>query len=143
MTLDKRARQLQRHSEARSCVTQHAYLRRIHRRLHLASVDHAAQQKNTHAPKHQTTVARKRDLTGQYMSGVDATNWRAEQALRPAVVNRKVWGGSRTQAGAEAQSILLTISQTARLRGIDTLRWLSQHLRSPDPPPNGGLLANG
>jgi len=23
--------------------------------------------------------------------GVDATNWRAEQAIRPAVVNRKVW----------------------------------------------------
>jgi len=82
-------------------------------------------------------------LTFLKVKGVDATNWRAEQALRPAVVNRKVWGGSRTQAGAEAQSILLTISQTARLRGIDTLRWLSQHLRSPDPPPNGGFLANG
>jgi len=22
--------------------------------------------------------------------------WRAEQAIRPAVVNRKVWGGNRT-----------------------------------------------
>ena len=82
-------------------------------------------------------------LTFLKEEGIDATNWRAEQALRPAVVNRKVWGGSRTQAGAEAQSILLTISQTARLRGIDPLRWLSQHLRSPDPPPNRRLLANG
>jgi Transposase IS66 family len=27
---------------------------------------------------------------------IDATNWRAEQALRPAVVNRKVPGGNRT-----------------------------------------------
>jgi len=35
-------------------------------------------------------------------AGVDATNWRAEQALRPAVVNRKVWGGSRTWAGQPA-----------------------------------------
>lgn len=25
---------------------------------------------------------------------VDATNWRAEQAIRPAVVNRKVWGAA-------------------------------------------------
>jgi len=32
--------------------------------------------------------------------GLEATNWRAEQALRPAVVNRKVWGGNRTVAGA-------------------------------------------
>ena len=97
---------------------------------------------NERLPSH---LRRHRDqlLTFLKVQGVDATNWRAEQALRPAVVNRKVWGGSRTQAGAEAQSILLTISQTARLRGIDPLRWLSQHLRSPDPPPNGRLLANG
>jgi hypothetical protein len=27
-------------------------------------------------------------------SGVQATNWRAEQALRPAIVNRKSWGGT-------------------------------------------------
>ena len=27
---------------------------------------------------------------------VDATNYRGEQAIRPAVVNRKVWGGNRT-----------------------------------------------
>lgn len=29
--------------------------------------------------------------------GLDATNWRAEQAVRPAVVNRKLWGGHRAQ----------------------------------------------
>jgi transposase len=33
--------------------------------------------------------------------GVDATNWRAEQAIRPAVVNRKVWGGNRTWVGPD------------------------------------------
>ena len=27
---------------------------------------------------------------------IDATNWRGEQAIRPAVVNRKEWGGNRT-----------------------------------------------
>jgi transposase len=32
--------------------------------------------------------------------GVDATNWRAEHAIRPAVVNRKVFGGHRTRPGA-------------------------------------------
>ena len=29
---------------------------------------------------------------------IDATNWRAEQAIRPAVVTRKVCGGNRTRA---------------------------------------------
>ncbi len=35
--------------------------------------------------------------------GVQATNWRAEQALRPAIVNRKSWGGNRTPKGAVTQ----------------------------------------
>ena len=34
---------------------------------------------------------------------IDATNWRAEQALRPFVVVRKVWGGNRTEHGASQQ----------------------------------------
>lgn len=67
--------------------------------------------------------------------GVDATNWRAEQALRPAVVNRKVWGGNRTERGAEAQSILMTVWQTALKLDIEPMKWLSQTLRSPTPPP--------
>ena len=33
---------------------------------------------------------------------IDATNWRAEQAIRPAVVLRKVCGGNRTWHGARA-----------------------------------------
>ncbi len=49
--------------------------------------------------------------------GIDATNYRAEQAIRPAVVNRKVWGGNRTEAGAVAQSILMTVLFTARKNG--------------------------
>ena len=60
-----------------------------------------------------------------------ATNWRAEQAIRPAVVNRKVWGGNRTQAGAEAQSILMSVLQTLKLQGQRCLEFLSHSLRSP------------
>jgi transposase len=62
--------------------------------------------------------------------GVDATNYKAEQAIRPAVVNRKVWGGNRTEAGARAQSILMSILQTCRQRGMDVLEFLSQTVRS-------------
>jgi Transposase IS66 family len=38
-------------------------------------------------------------LTFLRHSGADATNWRGEQAIRPAVVNRKVWGGNRSGSG--------------------------------------------
>lgn len=31
--------------------------------------------------------------------GVEATNWLGKQAIRPAVVSRKVWGGNRTETG--------------------------------------------
>jgi transposase len=64
---------------------------------------------------------------------LDATNWRAEQALRPAVVNRKVSGGNRSERGAEAQEILSSIVQTARLRDLDPRDVLVHLLRSPQP----------
>jgi transposase len=65
------------------------------------------------------------------MDGVDATNWRAEQAIRPAVVNRKVWGGNRTLAGARAQSVLMSVLTTCDQRGRDPLQFLTRFLRSP------------
>jgi transposase len=46
--------------------------------------------------------------------GLVATNWRADQAIRPMVVTRKVWGGNRTSRGAHAQNILVSILQTCR-----------------------------
>lgn len=64
---------------------------------------------------------------------LDATNWRAEQALRPAVVNRKVSGGNRSTRGAATQEILSSVVQTARLRGLDPRDVLVDLLRSPHP----------
>ena len=66
--------------------------------------------------------------------GVDATNHRAEQAIRPGVVNRKVWGGNRTHRGAQAQSTLMSILATCRQRGFDEITWLSNHLRGHAQP---------
>jgi transposase len=66
--------------------------------------------------------------------GLDATNWRAEQAIRPAVVNRKVWGGNRTWAGAAAQAILMSVLATARQVGRDALDFLRLALRNPTLP---------
>lgn len=64
---------------------------------------------------------------------VDATNWRAEQAIRPAVVTRKVSGGNRSARGAATQQILASVVQTARLRGLDTRDVLVDLLRAPAP----------
>jgi transposase len=60
--------------------------------------------------------------------GVDATNHQAEQALRPAVVNRKVWGGNRTEAGAKAQSILMSVLGTCRKRAREAMDYISKVL---------------
>lgn len=62
--------------------------------------------------------------------GIEATNWRAEQSLRPAVVNRKVWGGNRTAGGAQAQGVLLSVLETCRRQGRCVLDYVSHTLRS-------------
>jgi transposase len=47
---------------------------------------------------------------------IDATNWRAEHAIRPAVVTRKVCGGNRSWTGATSQQILASVIRTASQR---------------------------
>jgi transposase len=44
--------------------------------------------------------------------GSEATNWQAEQTIRPMVVTRKVCGGNRASRGAHTQTILMIILQT-------------------------------
>jgi len=67
--------------------------------------------------------------------GVEATNWRAEQAIRPAVVNRKVWGGNRTWNGARAQSRIMSVMRSAVQRGLDPIEYLVQVARAPAGEP--------
>ena len=55
---------------------------------------------------------------------VPATNYLGEQAVRPAVVNRKVWGGNRTWLGAQAQGILMSVIRSCGLRDIDPFAFL-------------------
>jgi transposase len=66
---------------------------------------------------------------------IDATNFRAEQAIRPAIVNRKVWGGNREPAGTRAQARLTSVLVTLSQRGCDALAWLSEARRSTVPLP--------
>jgi transposase len=65
---------------------------------------------------------------------LDATNWRAEQALRPAVVTRKLaGGGNRSLRGAETQQVLASVLRTAHLRGLDAVPLVVDLLRAPTP----------
>jgi transposase len=61
--------------------------------------------------------------------GLDATNWRAELAMRFGVILRKVWGGNRTWAGAAAQAVLMSIWRTCWQRGVIAIDFLSDRLR--------------
>ena len=61
---------------------------------------------------------------------VEATNWLAEQAIRPAVVNRKVWGGNRTPVGAKAQGVLMSVLATVRRTSRSVIDYVSESLRA-------------
>lgn len=51
-----------------------------------------------------------------------ATNYLAEQAIRPAVVNRKMSGGNRTWAGADDQAVVTSLLRTWAQRGRDIIQ---------------------
>jgi transposase len=71
-------------------------------------------------------------FTFLFDSTIDATNWRAEQALRGAVITRKVCGGgNRTTRGAVTQQVLASILRTARQRDLDAHTILTPLLCAP------------
>jgi len=64
---------------------------------------------------------------------VEATNWPAEQAIRPAVRFRKTSGGDRSPRGARTRDVLLSVLRTARQRGLDPLPLFARMLQAPRP----------
>jgi cytochrome P450 len=68
-------------------------------------------------------------LTFLHVPGLDATNWRAELAIRFGVILRKVWGGNRTWVGARAQAVLMSVWRTCWQQGRSALDFLSPLLR--------------
>ncbi|MGH8636493.1 MAG: IS66 family transposase [Burkholderiales bacterium] len=65
---------------------------------------------------------------------LDATNWRAEHALRPAVITRKMCGGgNRSRHGADSQQVLASVLRTADQRGLDATAVLVTLLTAPRP----------
>ena len=60
---------------------------------------------------------------------VEATNYPAEQDIRIAVVNRKTCGGGNRQ------SILMSVLQSCRHKGIRVIDIVTSILRAPDNTP--------
>jgi transposase-like protein len=87
--------------------------------------DHSVWTRMKNARKH---------LFGCLWHGVDGTNNRAERVLRPAVVARKISCGNKTDPGARATEILLSILTTARQQSRDLIAELIQQLAiTPQP----------
>jgi len=60
----------------------------------------------------------------------EGTNNRAERAIRPAVVARKISGGNRTYRGAHAYAVFASLAETCRLRGLDFVETCAGLLRA-------------
>jgi transposase len=80
-------------------------------------------------------LGRERDALFTFLAQpeVQATNWRAEQAIRPAVVSRKQWGGNATWEGAWCWQVLASVLATAHLQQRDPVAILVGLLRVPGP----------
>ena len=98
----------------------------------LAELEHTQHEGNRRLLKHLATE-RPAVFTYLHREGVQATNWRAEQGIRPAVVNRKVWGGNRSPAGAHTQEVLASVLRTCQQQARDPALILADLLRSPTP----------
>jgi transposase len=73
---------------------------------------------------------------------VEPTNNAAERALRPAVVMRKITGGSRSQAGAQATAVLMTILRTAMQQGCPLFETIKALLTAHWAGENPALLTD-
>jgi transposase len=63
----------------------------------------------------------------KYPKQVEATNNRAERALRPAVIARKLSCGNKTIPGKTTWERLTSLVTTYEQRGLDTLECFTQH----------------
>ncbi len=70
------------------------------------------------------------------MPGIAATSWRAEQAIGPAIVNRKSWGANRTATGAQHQQTLMSVTRTSPQQHVCPIELLTALLRQSAPAPS-------
>ena len=70
-------------------------------------------------------------FTFLHCPGMEATNNRAERAIRPAVMARHLCGGSRTWNGARIQQNLTSVLRTSHQQGKDSFVMLVALWRNP------------
>lgn len=89
-------------------------------------------EENARFVKH---LRNERDALFTYLKqpDVQATNWRAEHAVRYMVPLRKVFGGNRTWSGAHTQQVLASVRRTSIQQGYDPGALLVWASRSPVP----------
>jgi transposase len=64
---------------------------------------------------------------------VPPDNNASERALRNSVIHRKVSGGFRSEVGAQAHAIVVSVADTARKRNQDVLAVLQDYIGQPAP----------
>ena len=65
---------------------------------------------------------------GNEIGPVTIPEWDAEQALKTPIVNRKVWGGNRTDVGGNAQVVLSSVLETCKRQTINVVPYFSNAL---------------
>lgn len=99
-----------------------------------ARIDAFCARTPTHEPNRKLVnhIAREADhlLTFLTHHGVQATNWEAEQGLRPMICNRKHWGGNKSWAGAATSAVLASIMRTATQQDLDPIAILVEIQRT-------------
>ena len=96
---------------------------------------HKGTQKDNRRFRNHLAKHRREILTFLYHEDIEATNWPAEQAMRPAVRNRKVFGGNRAWSGAAAQESLGSFFATCGKNAVAALDILSRIICRPIPAP--------
>lgn len=67
-------------------------------------------------------------FTFMLVPGIEPTNNCAERALRPCVVQNKIWGCHRTEDGAKNRDILMSVIGTMKLQGKSILSSGKEHI---------------
>ena len=65
--------------------------------------------------------------------GIEISNNRAENAIRPFVVGRKNWLFSDSPKGASASAMLYSLVVSAKMNDLNAEDYLIRLFRSPDP----------
>jgi transposase len=65
---------------------------------------------------------------------VPSDNNAAERAIRPAVIGRKICGGTRSTKGSDTKMILMTLMHTWKARGLSTIEQCAHMLATQGKP---------